>query len=345
MQVVLRTDATEMMGTGHLSRCLVLADAIKKSGGSCQFILGERNPTVARLLSYARYEVSFLGIDQGSTIEEDALATIGLLPPALEWLVVDHYGLDSRWEALMRPHVNCLLAIDDLANRTHDCNILVDPGYGRSEQDYAGLLPDRTQLLLGTRFAIMKDSFSERHNTAPRWPDVRRAHVYFGGGCSPDWLPRYVKILMETNHSLTVMAVGRANSRAMNFLLNQWVDRLTWHESVDDMAETLSSCDIAIGSPGTATWERACIGLPAGLLATNLNQVSILENLDRQGFCRFLGPAWLEDATLFTSGLKHFLSDSAALTAMRSLGVEAVDGRGIHRIVERMKIGATINGR
>lgn len=345
MRVVLRTDATEMMGTGHLSRCLVLADAIKKSGGSCQFILGERNPTVARLLAQASHEVSFLGIDQGSPVEEDALATIALLPPALEWLVVDHYGLDSRWEALLRPHVNSLLAIDDLANRAHDCSILVDPGYGRTEQDYAGLLPERTQLLLGTRFAILKDSFSERHNTAPRWPAAQRAHVYFGGGCSPDWLPRYVEILMETDHDITVKAVGRANGLAMRLLLKQWGGRLTWHESVDDMAETLSSCDIAIGSPGTATWERACIGLPAGLLATNLNQVSILENLDRQGFCRFLGPAWLEDSTLFTSGLKSFLSDSASLMAMRSLGVEAVDGCGVHRIVERMNIGATIHGR
>jgi UDP-2,4-diacetamido-2,4,6-trideoxy-beta-L-altropyranose hydrolase len=112
--------------------------------------------------------------------------------------------------------------------------------------------------------------------------------------------------------------------------------RLTWSRHEADMAPNYSRCSVAVGSPGTATWERACIGLPSALIATASNQVPILEQLDQQGLCRYLGPAWEWHMPALTDQLRAFLQDSASLAAMRELGTSSVDGRGAERIVKRL---------
>jgi UDP-2,4-diacetamido-2,4,6-trideoxy-beta-L-altropyranose hydrolase len=97
------------------------------------------------------------------------------------------------------------------------------------------------------------------------------------------------------------------------------------------MAEMLSACDVAAGAPGTTTWERACLGLPAAYLATSMNQVPLLEHLDAMGFCRFLGSTAITDEE-FVDGFGAFLADRSVLTALRDRAWAAVDGRGAERL-------------
>lgn len=336
MRVVFRVDASETVGAGHLVRCLVLADLIADLGGVSLFLLRERNVVTERLLHNSAHEVRYLGLLESSSVWDDARTSGQWMTGVIDWVVVDHYGLDLRWEATVRGCAQSLLVIDDLANRPHDCDLLVDPGLGRQSADYAGLMGRQAEMLLGTRYAILKPAFADYHNAAPIWPAVCRAHVFFGGGSPAAWLPAYVKAMLDAVPALSVSSVGFADEDAMTQLIEIYGSRLRWSRYVGEMAREYAQCDIAIGSPGTATWERACVGLPSGLIATANNQIPILHDLERQGFCRYLGAACEFDEPKFVGLFKDFLQDQPSLGAMRSLGVSSVDGSGAQRIVRKL---------
>ena len=336
MKVAFRVDASEALGTGHLMRCLALADAIDSQGGRCTFFLRNINHYASRFLNGTIHDVCSLDIDETSTVEEDASAIVRKMFQIADWLVVDHYGLDARWERVVRANAKYILVLDDLADRPHDCDLLVDPGLGRQVSDYAGWMERRAELLLGTKYAILKPSFAHYHNAAPVWPTACRAHVFFGGGSSVEWLPTYVKAMLDAVPTLSLFALGYAEEKEMASLIDIYGSRLKWRRYVEEMAGEYSQCDIAIGSPGTATWERACIGLPSALIATANNQIPILHDLDRLGFCRYLGAAWEFDELKFMELFRNFLRDKSLLLAMRALGVSSVDGNGAQRIVQKL---------
>ncbi len=336
MKVHFRVDASEALGAGHLVRCLVLADAIAARGGRCAFFLCHVNKYAERILNNTIHEVFSLDVDEASAPETDAEAVVQKMLQATDWFVVDHYGLDAGWERIARAKAKRILALDDLADRPHDCDLLVDPGLGRRAGDYAGLMGRRAEMLLGTQYAILKPSYAEYHDAAPVWPEACRAHVFFGGGSPARWLPTYVSAMLEAAPSLSVSAVGLGDEEAMARLVEFYGPRLKWKRHVDDMAWEYSQCDMAVGSPGTATWERACIGLPSGLVATASNQIPILRDLERQGFCRYLGAAWEFDEPKFVRLFKDFMQDKASLAATRALGLSSVDGLGAQRIVQKL---------
>jgi spore coat polysaccharide biosynthesis predicted glycosyltransferase SpsG len=162
-------------------------------------------------------------------------------------------------------------------------------------------------------------------------------HVFFGsGGASARWLAPCCEWLLDAFAEIRVSAVGRADRPVMQTLMQRHAARLDWQEQVDDMAAHMAACHVAIGAPGSATWERACIGLASALVATAANQVPILRGLEGARFCRFLGSAWELDAARFTAGVAAFLGDLDTLVDMRARGVAAVDGRGVERIVTRL---------
>jgi UDP-2,4-diacetamido-2,4,6-trideoxy-beta-L-altropyranose hydrolase len=336
MRVHFRVDASEALGAGHLVRCLVLADAMVARGGRCRFFLRDINPYAKRILNNTVHEVCSLEIDETEGAPADAEALRRKIQVAADWLVVDHYDLDADWERIARAGVRRILVIDDLANRPHDCDLLVDPGLGRRVEDYAIWIGRSTQMLLGTRYAILKPAYAEFHGAAPVWPTARLAHVFFGGGSPATWLPAYVGAMLDAVPTLSVLAIGLGNEEAMHKLAGVHGARLQWRPHVDDMAAEYARCDVAIGSPGTATWERACIGLPSGLVATARNQVPILRGLERQGFCRYLGATWEFDTPEFVRFVQAWMQDQAALAATRALGVASVDGLGAQRIVQKL---------
>jgi spore coat polysaccharide biosynthesis predicted glycosyltransferase SpsG len=254
----------------------------------------------------------------------------------VDWLIVDHYGLDARWEIAMRTHNTPILVIDDLANRHHDCDVLVDPGMARIKADYFHLLPASADTLLGSKYAILKPAFSLHHASAPVWPVVRRAHVFFGSGTAAEWLPACVDALMQADSTIEIFALGLCKEHAMAKLAEEYGDRLKWSPYKEEMVSHYSQCSVAIGSPGAATWERACIGLPSAVFATAENQIPILEKLNQLGLCRYLGPAWQWSKPQLIEELNAFLNENVTLASMRATGVAAVDGRGAERIVGRL---------
>ncbi len=335
MKVFFRVDASPEIGIGHLVRCLALADAMASQDVENVFILKEQSAQAQTLLETRNYATVWIGGDLEYSQEEDAQICLAFLERDA-CLVVDKYDLDIRWEHKVRNSVRRLLVIDDLANRMHDCDSLVDAGYGRLAQDYAGYVPEDANLHLGTEFAMLRTEFAPLHDTAAAWPTLCKAHVFLGGGAASKWLPICVEALLEAHATLRVCAVGPAGDAAMESLLQRHGVRLEWHRQVDKMADAYAQCDVAIGSPGTSTWERACIGLPSAVFATADNQIPILRQLNQREFCRFLGAIWETGRTAMVPMLRDFLSDTTAMQRLRANGVRAVDGQGVRRVMRAL---------
>src|ERR1700722_12010817 len=157
MNVAFRVDASSEIGDGHFFRCLTLADALHKCGWQIRFVSRNLPDEMSSMLADRGFALSRLGTSPA----EDAADTIRALSgSSWEWLIVDHYALDARWEAELRQCVESIAVIDDLADRAHDCDLLLDQNlYTDADRRYAGRVPARCRLMLGPIYALLREEF------------------------------------------------------------------------------------------------------------------------------------------------------------------------------------------
>jgi len=361
MNVVFRADASLPIGTGHVMRCLTLAEALRERQVAVSFVCREHEGHLCDLLEERGFAVSRLPIHReetqskdrpvhaawlGALRQEDVEQTHAAIEAKSErpdWLVVDHYALDSRWETALRPYAKRLMVIDDLANREHNCDALVDPTYGGTAERYKELAPTGAHYLCGSQYALLRPQFRlQRQSPGRKIPPAADSlvHVFFGGTDVGSYAVRFSQLLLSHIHGVRIRAVvggSCAQYNRLKLLAAEYPSRFSWQANVQDMAESMASCDFALGAPGGATWERACIGLPAVYLAVSNNQSAILEHLYRNGLCVYLGMADEISDQAFVEGARKFFADGAKLKMMRTQGMETVDGMGVMRVASFME--------
>jgi UDP-2,4-diacetamido-2,4,6-trideoxy-beta-L-altropyranose hydrolase len=344
-------DAGGAIGTGHVMRCLTLAAQLRKSGAEIVFVCRPCPAGSLRVIADHGYPLRQLedvhGRDWALTqngIDADAAQTRRLLESdgPIDWLVIDHYSIDSRWEVTLERTARFMLVLDDLANRKHQCTALCDPLPGTGaflRARYSELC--NGDLLLGPKYALVRDEFlyGREAMARPRPLPLQGAlsvHVYFGSAAGSAWA-RFSRLIAIQFPNLTLLVIGPANDNAKKAELEQsFKGRVRVLAGPANMASTLCACDIAVGAPGSTTWERACLGIPAVYLATAENQVAILRHLDATGYCRYLGEAWSITDQAFSAGLGSLLGDAAELRSLQSKAWSSVDGRGSERLSSYM---------
>lgn len=308
MNIVFRTDASTAIGSGHVMRCLTLAKRYRREGHSVSFVM---RALPSNLITYAQSEgfvVHPLPYEESAqkyegylawltvTQEEDAQETARVLRTMgqVDRLVIDHYALDIVWENICRPLVHEIMVIDDLANRRHDANLLLDQNfYENAAERYAGLVPADCRLLLGPQHALLRDEFYE---IKPRRRDgsLRNVLVFYGGSDLTDETSKalYVLYSLHLPDVEVNVVVGNANPRkeAVRRLCIGH-ENIRYHCQVENMAELMNAADLALGAGGTTTWERLALGLPSIVTAIADNQIEICENCARAGLIDYLGCA------------------------------------------------------
>lgn len=367
MKVAFRTDASLHIGSGHVMRCLTLAEALKGRGADCRFIVREHPGHLAQLITQRGFVVTTLPTElaehagdarncPGSAEEPvharwlgcdwstDARQTVAdMAMQQSDWLVVDHYGLDRRWENAVRPHCGRLMVIDDLADRPHDCDLLVDQNLGRGPQDYAGRVPAECEVLAGSRFALLRPEFAslrpyslERHQTQPA---LRRLLVTMGGVDRPNATGQVLQLLgaCAVPQAMRITVVMGAAAPWLEQVREQ-AAQMPWPTDVvvgvTDMARRMADSDLAIGAAGTTSWERCCLGLPTLLVALADNQWAGAQALHEAGAARLLGtvddlavqlpPIWQAAVQ------ERWLRDSSAAAGA------VTDGLGTGRVLRAM---------
>jgi UDP-2,4-diacetamido-2,4,6-trideoxy-beta-L-altropyranose hydrolase len=308
MNVVVRADSSLTIGSGHVMRCLTLAGALRDSGDRVTFLCRELPGDVSHLVGRAGFPLLRPG-------EDDAL------PAGTDWLVVDHYGLDTRWESGRRTECRRILVVDDLADRPHDCDILLDQNLTlEGAARYGGLVPEGCTLLIGPRHALLRPEFAEADRTLrERDGTVRRILVTFGGmDATGETLKtaRAIRTLARDDVAVDLV-VGAANpdAEAVREICGE-AGAFVLHRQVDDMARLMAAADLCVGAGGTTTWERAYLGLPTIMVPVAENQVPGTVAMAAAGAAWNLG--WHEDVSeaALALAIEGALSDAPRLVEM-----------------------------
>ena len=328
MRVVVRADASLQIGTGHVMRCLTLATGLADRGAQVDFICRAHEGNLIALIEQRGFRVITLlcasgadkaSLDQpvhahwlGCDWQTDAQQSLGAIFGMVDWLIVDHYALDHRWETAMRPKCARIMCIDDLADRSHDCDLLLDQSLGRCSQDYAHLVPEPAKLLLGPKYALLRPEFAQWRDASlarRETPQLRHILVTMGGVDSDNVTGRVLAALQgqetTTLDKITVVLGPHA----------PWREQVTKQAAampvptqvlsgVDNMAELMASCDLIIGAGGSTTWERCALGVPSILIILAENQRTIGVSLEKSGAALVVDPEQ-SFCSQFCDALKH----------------------------------------
>lgn len=355
MRIAFRVDATLESGVGHFMRCLTLANALKARGARTRFVCRHLPEVMRKLLESQGHglttlnsnsciadqdelaHASFLGTSQLS----DATETVDAFKNEhQDWLVVDHYGLDHRWESALRHCAQHILVIDDLADRMHNCDILLDQNYYCDmDTRYSGKVPPNCHLLLGPRYALLRDEFLQlRQLVEARTGRMSNLLIFFGGVDASNLTGKAIEALVGAGfEELRVdVVIGALHpcAKQIEALCKRF--QYTFHAQVDQIGRLMAAADLAIGAGGSATWERCCLGLPTFAICTASNQKKQLMDAALQGL--LYSP--LLSGDMASAIRRHFiaLSENSFLRwSISARGMQIVDGRGVARVMTRLE--------
>ena len=334
MNIAFRVDASSQIGTGHFMRCLTLADALNQRGAQIRFISRHLLEHLQGLLLNKGYEFMMLesqanaNVDDlahshwlGTTQQYDAEEALQLLSDRIwDWLVVDHYALDFRWESLLRKSAKRLMVIDDLADRMHDCDILLDQNYyADKETRYRGKVPVNCQLFLGPRYALLREEFNQWHlRVKPRTGPVSRILVFFGGLDADNFTGLTIEALVGLGlcgiHVDVVIGAQHPYREQIESECSE--HNLYCYVQTDRMAELMAAADLAVGAGGSATWERCCLGLPSIILIVADNQSQAVFDLEQAGVVINLGDARSVSILTMSDKLKELIENEKLRTQL-----------------------------
>jgi UDP-2,4-diacetamido-2,4,6-trideoxy-beta-L-altropyranose hydrolase len=364
MHFAFRTDASLQIGSGHVMRCLTLADALRERGASCTFVcrpfpghlldlieqrghqalalpeLHERAQLTLKDTAHAHW----LGTDW-ATDAQDTQQTLSSQVDSgrVDWLVVDHYALDVRWEDALRFQSKRIMVIDDLADRLHACDLLLDQNLGRKEADYVGLIKGKTITLIGPYYALVRPEFAAMrvHSLARRQRNSQLRHllVTMGGVDKYNSTGQVLAVLQSCNlpADLRVTVVLGPHSPWVMQVQAQ-AAQMPWHTEVvvgvKNMAQLMAESDLAIGAAGSTLWECCSLGLPSLVLVLAQNQMPSARALQAaEAIVAMQSPQQISNF------LEQMLSPRLTkklLTNLSRAAAAVTDGEGCQRIVAYM---------
>lgn len=339
LTVAFRADASQRLGAGHVMRCLTLAAGLAARGGRSTFISQTLPPSLASRIRAAGHELR--EFDSAVTEESDAWQSREWLSDGVEWLVVDHYGLGREWELAMRGCARRVLVIDDLADRNHDCDLLLDQNFHREpEARYAGRLPAGCRQLFGPRYSLLRGEFRQaREKVQPRSGEVNRVLVFFGGMDVANTTTTALQALarLPAVPSVVDVVVGAEHQQLSSIRALCATQGFTLHVQSSRMAELMASADASLGAGGSTTWERCCLGVPSFIVVVADNQRELAREAGAAGLVFAPDPDG-EPAIQFGLHLEGFLADAAGLRNMSARCLQLVDGRGVARVLRAMGV-------
>ncbi len=357
MQITFRVDASAMIGTGHIMRCLTLADTLKQLGARCTFISRHLPEYLQDFIESKSYQSIRIGEDcqtepsnelphahfLGTSQNQDADQTQTILEALdSDWLIIDHYGIDHRWETALRPFTKKILVIDDLADRDHDCDVLVDQNlYADMSTRYVEHIPDQATSLLGVKYAMLRPEFCDaRERAQTRKGKVQHLFVFFGGMDTANYTLPVLQSLsdLKLNDCAVDVVVGAEHSTRDTIQSICQQENYTCHVQTNKMAELLLSADAAIGAGGSTSWERCCLGLPSLAFTVAPNQDALTLHADRLGLLK-AAHADIYDAKALHKEIEDFMNANAERELMSDTCLEAIDAQGAQRIASYMLDG------
>lgn len=354
MNFAFRVDASAEIGTGHFGRCFTLAKKLRKAGHSVLFICRHIPTNLIGLIKNAECEIAILDGKEDTTYLGDLYHSSWLgvsqeldasqcirelkhLGVCLDWLVIDHYSLDSRWESKLKVYAKHICVIDDLADRQHDCNLLIDQNlYKNQNLRYSSLVPKNCQLMLGPEFALLRDEFKNLKRIVRKHDgSLKKIVIFFGGSDLNNFTGITITALGELGlDGITVeVVVGKLHPEIKMIQSRCEELKYTLHVQTESIGTIFLSADLCIGGAGVSTWERCCLGLPSLIISIARNQIQIAKDLDMVQGCIYLGDASSVTKEIIQENIKVLINKPNLLKDISKKAYSLVDGLGPDKVL------------
>lgn len=303
MNIFIRTDASVDIGTGHVMRCLTVAQELQKRGHYVTFLMRKLPGHLAELVSKSQCSAVMLQYTGDFSLNEDIAQTIDILTKQEYAIgIIDHYQIDQQWENAIRPYVKKLVVIDDLADRKHDCDLLLDQNIVNDfDTRYDELVSVDCEKLLGPKYLILREEFTSiRSQVKPRSGEVKRLLVFMGGSDPTGETLKVMKAFQQSNFIFQHVDVVVGDANPIKTAIQVLCEKLgfAYHCQIDYLASLMLKADFSIGAGGSTTWERCYVGLPSSSTIVAENQAEATEVADSLGAVLNLG--WHESVTVET---------------------------------------------
>jgi len=328
---VFRVDASVLIGTGHVMRCLTLAKELEKRSANCVFVCqacqGDciefiKNNGFKVLEMKGRYDEFEINIDARNTIEIIA-------GQKFDWLIIDHYEIDIKWESKVRSIAKKIMVIDDLANRKHDCDILLDQNIRiNAKERYKELIPNECISFLGPSNVILRTDF-DNVKIENRTGEIKHILVYFGGNDIHNQAFKSIKALQQYPDISADIIIG-SNHPFQDLILKESTTKLIVSNSID-MSDAMKRADLAFGVCGVAAWERCAMGLPTLACINAENQREDSENLYQVGAIDLLGESNEIDTYDWCKALNRAINNKEFISKMGKIASQVVAGHTKNR--------------
>ena len=350
MNIAIRVDGNAETGVGHVLRCITLADKLIDYNIKCTFFVRNISKSLFAILDEKfevilldRIDIMFSAIDEysrwlGVNQRFDAEEFIAMAQPGnFNGVVVDHYGLGHHWERAVQDNFRFILVLDDLANREHICNLLVDQSIGRKASCYSSLVPQICTLLVGPKYALLRDEFSADFSGFKKQFDIL---INFGGADKNNYTEHVlITLAMHANmhkHSIKII-IG--SDYPYTFGLERRVEELGLKcklvENPNNVAREISECRIAIGAGGVSLLERSALGVPSIVYAIADNQKHISAEYERQGLGAVIRKGEIGEHVKLASIIDTIL-DPKMLSKKSLSNSDFVGAHGTDRVVAKL---------
>ena len=351
-------DGSNDIGTGHVMRCLALANEAKQRGWECIFVLRDPEDQIVKFIVSCDHGIKKLITSaEGEKRSCNAVAHSHWLPVSQiqdanetinlihnlkpDWIIVDHYALDTTWLSIVKGSNARILVIDDLGDRNLICDILLDQNLGASAEKYDGKLSINCRLLLGPTFALLRSEFREWRDRSLQGRidrNVENILITMGGVDAENYTLQILKKIQKSKYAkecvFTVIVGGTyPHKNTLNEFVNSSELTVLVSSNVKNIAEIMSKSDLCIGAAGSTSWERCCLGLPTISLAMADNQIGVLAELEKK-------------ACTIASSLEKIVPDFEKLLSeeqnqkLRQLSLNSSnlsDGDGVRRLLDQLE--------
>lgn len=335
--MAIRVDASPAIGIGHLMRCLTLADAVRASGGSATFLTGPLPDAWGAMVRQRGHGLLESSADVASGGDADVRWSAGhLARESPQWLVVDNYRIGAAWESAVAPAGCRVMVIDDLADRRHACDVLLDQNLiPEQHARHHALVPARCRLLFGPAYALLRPEYAERRTAVVRESrEIRRVLVFFGGSDPARLTERALEALSDpacASWQVDVVCGADPDRRsAIETLARARARTMVWGPR-DHLADLMAGADASLGAGGSTTWERMCLGVASIVVTVADNQVPLAAALAQDNLIVLLGPAERVTREEMRRALLLLAAGQGWPDVQR--GMSLSDGRGVERVM------------